>query len=194
MSQQLRVFISSVQKELEDERVIIQNLLNTDVFLAAHVAPVLYEFEPATPDKVLEGCLKSLDGCQVYLLIVAAQYGSLVGKLSITHAEYRHAKKKKLPVLAFIKGDRSVKREAGTEALLRELDADGPKYKRFGNVIDLQKEVRAALVKLLKEQFGIVPSTDENEVAQHTIEATSTFESQPLSRLRWTYAAPCRWQ
>ncbi|MBI2317701.1 MAG: DUF4062 domain-containing protein, partial [Betaproteobacteria bacterium] len=157
MSQQLRVFVSSVQKELEDERVIVQNLLNTDAFLAAHVAPVLYEFEPATPDKVLEGCLKSLDGCQVYLLIVAAQYGGLVGKLSITHAEYRHAKKKKLPVLAFIKGDRSVKREAGTEALLRELDADGPKYKRFGNVIDLQ----------------------------HTIEATSTFESQPLSRLRW---------
>lgn len=185
MSQQLRVFVSSVQKELEDERVIVQNLLNTDAFLAAHVAPVLYEFEPATPDKVLEGCLKSLDGCQVYLLIVAAQYGGLVGKLSITHAEYRHAKKKKLPVLAFIKGDRSVKREAGTEALLRELDADGPKYKRFGNVIDLQKEVRAALVKLLKEQFGIAPSTDENEVAQHTIEATSTFESQPLSRLRW---------
>ena len=145
MSQQLRVFVSSVQKELEDERVIVQNLLNTDAFLAAHVAPVLYEFEPATPDKVLEGCLKSLDGCQVYLLIVAAQYGGLVGKLSITHAEYRHAKKKKLPVLAFIKGDRSVKREAGTEALLRELDADGPKYKRFGNVIDLQKEVRPRL-------------------------------------------------
>jgi len=30
-----------------------------------------------------------------------------------------------------------------TEALLKELDDDGPKYKRFGNVIELQKEVRA---------------------------------------------------
>jgi ATP-dependent DNA helicase RecG len=185
MRRELRVFVSSVQKELEDERVIVQNLLNTDAFLSAHVAALLYEYEPASPDKALAGCLKSLDECQVYLLIVAAQYGTLVGKLSITHAEYRHAKKKKLPVLAFIKGDRSVKREPGTEALLKELDADGPKYKRFGNVIDLQKEVRAALVKLLKDQFGIAPSTDENEIAQHTIEATSTFESQPLARLRW---------
>jgi ATP-dependent DNA helicase RecG len=186
MSEKLNVFVSSVQKELEDERVIIQNLLNTDPFLSAHCSPILCEFEPASPEKALEGCLKSLGGCHVYLLIVAAEYGTLVGKLSITHSEYRRAKVKKLPVLAFIKGDRKVKREEGTEALLRELDADGPKYKRFGNVIELQKEVRAALVRLLKEQFGITPSTDENEIAQQTIEATSTFESQPLQRLRWS--------
>src|SRR5512140_1405296 len=49
----------------------------------------------------------------------------------------------------------------------------------------MQKEVRAALVKLLKEQFGITPSSDENEIAQQTIEATSAFESQPLRPLRW---------
>jgi len=185
MSDKLNVFVSSVQKELVDERLIVQNLLSTDAFLAAHCSPVLYEFEPASPDKALVGCLKSLDGCQVYLLIVAAQYGTVVGDVSITHSEYRRAKEKKLPVLAFIKGDRKVPREKGTEALLQELDNDGPKYKRFGNVIELQKEVRAALAKLLKDQFGLVPSSDENEIAAQTIEATSTFESQPLTRLRW---------
>lgn len=181
----LQVFVSSVQKELEDERVIVQNLLNTDPFLAHHCVPVLYEFEPASPDKALEGCLKALDACQVYLLIVALQYGTRIGDLSITHAEYRRAKERKLPVLAFIKGDRHIRREAGTDSLLNELEADGFKYKRFGNVIELQKEVRAALVRLLKEQFGVAPSTDENEIAHQTIEATSTFESQPLTRLRW---------
>jgi ATP-dependent DNA helicase RecG len=186
MTQKLRVFVSSVQKELEDERVIIQNLLNTDPFLSAHCTAILYEFEPASPNKALEGCLKELGTCQVYLLIVFSEYGSQVGNLSITHAEYRCAKKKKLPVLAFIKGDRKVKRHDGTEALLKEIDEDGPKYKRFGNVIDLQKEVRLALVKLLKDQFGISPSSDENEVAHQTIEATSTFESQRLSRLQWS--------
>ena len=70
--------------------------------------------------------------------------------------------------------------------MLKELDADGPKYKRFGNVIELQKEVRASLVKLLKDEFGIIPSSDENEIAQQTIEATSEFESQSLTRLRWS--------
>lgn len=181
----LGIFVSSVQKELEDERVIVQNLIYTDAFLAAHGSPVLYEYEPASPDKALEGCMKALDACQVYVLIVAQQYGSLVGGLSITHAEYRHAKERDLPVLPFIKGDRSAKREAGTDTLLKELDADGYKYKRFGNVIELQKEVRAALVKLLADRFGIAPSSDENEIAEQTIEATSTFESQLLSRVAW---------
>jgi predicted HTH transcriptional regulator len=185
MTAKLCVFVSSVQKELEDERLIVQNLVNTDTFLSAHCTPVLYELEPASPDKALEGCLQSLDGCQVYLLIVGIEYGTPVGGLSITHAEYRRAKKRKLPVLSFIKGDRSVKREEGTSKLLAELDTDGPKYKRFGNVIELQKEVRAALVKLLADKFGIAPSSDEDKIAQQTIEATSSFESQPLTRLRW---------
>jgi ATP-dependent DNA helicase RecG len=185
MSAELHVFVSFVQKVLEDERLIVQNLINTDHFLSVHCVPVLYEFEPASPDKATEECLKTLEGCQVYLLIVGLQYGTRAGELSITHTEYRCSKEKKIPILAFIKGDRKAVREDGTDLLLRELDADGLKYKRFGNVIELQKEVRAALVKLLKEQFGIAPSSDEDKIAQQTIEATSSFESQPLPRLRW---------
>ncbi|MDD5205917.1 MAG: helix-turn-helix domain-containing protein [Desulfobacterales bacterium] len=185
MSVKLHVFVSSVQKELEDERLIVQNLINTDHFLSVHCVPVLYEFEPASPDKATEECLKTLERCQVYLLIVGLQYGTRVGELSITHTEYRCSKEKKIPILAFIKGDRKAAREDGTDLLLRELDADGLKYKRFGNVIELQKEVRAALVKLLAEKFGIAPSSDEDKIAQQTIEATSSFESQPLPRLRW---------
>src|SRR5208337_1713187 len=106
MNSKLRIFVSSVQKELEDERLIVQNLINTDPFLSAHCIPVLYEFEPASPSKGLIGCLESLEECHVYLLIVGNQYGTLVDNLSITHSEYRHAKKMKLPILAFIKGDR----------------------------------------------------------------------------------------
>lgn len=185
MTANICVFVSSVQKELEDERLIVQNMVNTDTFLSAHCTPVLYELEPASPDKALKGCLQSLDACQVYLLIVGIEYGKPVGGLSITHAEYRRAKKRKLPVLAFIRGDRSIEREDGTSKLLAELDADGPKYKRFGNVIELQKEVRASLVKLLRDRFGISPTSDENEIAAQTIEATSAFESQPINRLRW---------
>ncbi len=185
MTEKLRVFVSSVQKELEDERLIVQNLVNTDAFLSAHCTPVLYEFEPAFPETALEGCMRSLDGCHVYLLIIGSEYGTTVDGLSITHAEYRRAKKKDLPVLAFIKGERSMRREEGTAALLAELDEDGPKYKRFGNVIELQKEVRASLVKLLQVRFGITPTSDEDKIAEQTIEATSPFESQSLGRLRW---------
>ncbi|HEX6902624.1 MAG TPA: helix-turn-helix domain-containing protein [Thermoanaerobaculia bacterium] len=185
MSTKLRVFVSSVQKELEDERLIVQNLINTDPFLSRHCIPVLYELEPASPYRAVEDCLRSLDDCQVYLLMVGVEYGSRVGDLSITHAEFRQAKENRLPVLAFIRGDRSVKREEGTAMLLAELDGDGTKYKRFGNVIDLQREVRAALVKLLKDEHQITSTHEQDEVARQTIEATSTFESQPLTRVPW---------
>ena len=185
MSENLRVFVSSVQKELEDERLIIQNLVSTDPFLSEHCATVLYEFEPASPANAFEGCIESLDSCQVYLLIVGVQYGTRVGEFSITHSEYRRAKERRLPVLVFIKGERSLKREEGTTKFLEEIEADGLKYKRFGNVIELQKEVRAALVKLMGEGFGIVPTSDEDRIAEQTIEATSTFESKSLDRVKW---------
>jgi len=185
MTDAIRVFVSSVQKELEDERLIVQNLLVTDAFLSAHGSPVLYEFEPASPARALDGCIEALDTCQAYLLIVGVEYGTRVGELSITHTEYRRAKELGLPVLAFIRGGRGVDREGGTLELLAELDADGPKYKRFGNVIELQREVRAALVKLLKDEHGISPTSDEDEIAGQTIEATSAFESQLLERVRW---------
>lgn len=185
MTSKIRVFVSSVQKELEDERLIVQNLVNTDSFLSSHCEPVLYEFEPASPAKAMEDCLECLDECQVYLVIVGIQQGARVGDQTITHAEYRRAKELGLPIIAFIKGDRHVAREEGAEALLDEIDTDGLKYKRFGNVIDLQKEVRLALVKLLEARFGISPTSDEDEIADQTIAATSPFESQPLDRVRW---------
>ena len=94
----VRIFVSSVQKELENERVTVQQLIHTDPFLSAHCIPVLYEYEPASPKKAVRDCLETLNGCQIYVLIVWQQYGSCIGKLSITHHEYRSAKERKLPV------------------------------------------------------------------------------------------------
>jgi len=185
MTDKLRVFVSSVQKELEDSRASVQNLINTDPFLSAHCVPVLYECEPASPYKAAEECLKTLDSCQVYLLMVYQQYGPLAGELSLTHAEYRRARANGLPVLAFIRGERNVPREERTRAFLKEVEGDGSKYKRFANVVDLQKEVRAALVKLLAEVLGVAPTKDEDTVAAQTIQATSPFESQRLTFVRW---------
>jgi len=185
MDQPLRVFVSSVQKELNDERLVVQNLMNTDEFISKNCAPVLYEYEPASPAQGRQGCLDALDCCQVYVLIVGIKYGSVTNGLSITHEEYRRAKELKLPVLVFIKGERSVQREEETQHLLDEIDDDGFKYKRFSDVIELQTEVRAALVQVLHERFGVFPSRSENSAAKRTIEATSAFESTPTDRLRW---------
>ncbi|HEY3360572.1 MAG TPA: HEAT repeat domain-containing protein [Methanosarcina sp.] len=146
------IFVSSVQKELENERVTIQDFVDNDPFLSAHYTSLLYEYEPAYPEKTLGGCLSTLNSCQIYLLIVGVKYGTLVGEISITHREYRYAKEKNLPILVFIKGDRNTEREPGTQALLREIDSDDFKYKRFKNVIELKNEVNESLKKLLRDE------------------------------------------
>ena len=184
MTGKVRIFVSSVQKELEDERVIVQHLLSTDAFLAAHCEPVLYEYEPASPERASEECLERLDGCSVYVVIVGQKEGAKVGSLTITHMEYQRAKRRGLPILAFIRGERHVSREDGASALLEEIESDGLKYKRFGNVVDLQREVRGSLVQLLESRFGLSPSSDEDQVAEQTIAATSVFESRPLDQRR----------
>jgi predicted HTH transcriptional regulator len=185
VSDKLRVFVSSVEKELKDERLIVQNLLSTDSFLSAHCAPVLYECEPASPRDAIEDCLHTLDACQIYLLIVGVEPGNLVGGLPMTHVEYNRAKEHGLPVLAFILGERTLPRGEPIQALLTEVYNDRVKYKRFHNVVELPKEVRFALVKLLEESYGAAPSTDEDRVAEQTISATSPFESQLLLLARW---------
>lgn len=181
----LRVFVSSVQKELENERLGVLSLISTDAFLQAHCEPVLYEFEPASPEKAAQECLQLLGKCEICLTIIWKEYGHAMDGLSITRQEYRLARSKGLPVLTFIKGDGSVQREQGTADFIKEIGKDGLKYKRFGNLLELLREVRAALLKILKERFAIEPTSDENEIADQTITATSDFELQALKRLRW---------
>jgi len=175
----LRIFVSSVQEELENERIAISQIITTDPFLSVHCMPVLYEYEPASPDKALLGCLKCVDSCDIYIVLIWNKYGHLEQGLSITHQEYKRAKKKKLPIIVYIKGSNEARREENTKKrFLKEIRQDGYKYKRFANYKELQTEVRASLVKILKEQHGIEPSSDENEIAEHTIEAASSFGSR----------------
>ena len=181
-----RVFISSVQKELENERIGAQEILWTDPFLKNHCDPVLYEFEPASPHDATKECLDEIDSCQYFTLIIGNQYGYAEGDLSITHLEYRRAKSLGLPCFVFIKGNDDKKREPEVrEKLLKEVRKDKVKYKRFTNYRDLQTELRGALVKQLKVDEGISPTSDENEIADATIETASNF-GKGLTTVGWS--------
>ena len=84
----LRIFISSVQKELENERLAVLSLISTDAFLQVHCEPVLYEFEPASPKDAAQECLALLSGCEICLTIIWKEYGHAVdGAVSYTHLD-----------------------------------------------------------------------------------------------------------
>jgi len=181
----IRVFISSVQKELADERLALQILLSTDSFLSEHCVPVLFEEEPAglTPDP--KAYLKLLRGCQVYLGMIWKEYGHQVGGLSATHHEYHLARQLKLPALITIKGDNSLVRDRETNALIEEIKADDHTYDRFSNTETLQEKVRTRLVRHIKDTYDLEPTSDQEQSVRQAIHVASLFERQRLDLLPW---------
>jgi ATP-dependent DNA helicase RecG len=179
----LRVFVSSVQKEMEIERVAIASLITTDPWLLQHCEPVLFEKEPAPARKSSQPYLKCLESCQIYLVLIHKEYGKPDGSLSATHHEYRHAQKLGLPSLIFIKGENTVDEDRApeTKAFFAEIRKDKHTYKRFLDRLDLRAEIRRALLQLLKDDFQIEPSSEEAAGGKELIEAASAFESTPLN-------------
>ena len=166
----LRIFISSVQKELELERAAVAALIATDPFLLAHCVPVLFEKEPPPPRPARKPYLEALKGCQAYVLMIANEYGKPDGDISATHHEYRTAQKLKLPTIVFLKGAKDDARSREVQALISETKKDGYTYKRFHDREDLKPLMLAALQRMLAEEFKIRASAAEVTEGEQLIE------------------------
>jgi ATP-dependent DNA helicase RecG len=176
----IRIFISSVQKELELERAAVASLISTDPFLLQHCVPVRFDKEPPPPRPTHKPYLAALKSCQVYVLVLANEYGDPAGELSATHEEYRLAQKLKLPSVVFLKGATDDSRKPEVKALIGEAKKDGFTYKRFHDREDLRPEMLAALRRMLAEEFDIHATEDEVTEGEHQVEAASPFESTIL--------------
>jgi ATP-dependent DNA helicase RecG len=179
MPDKLRIFISSVQKELEFERAAVAALITTDPFLLQHCEPVLFEREAPAPRPVRQRYLTTLRGCMLYVLIIANEYGEPDGDLSATHHEYREAQRLKLPTIVFIKGakEKDDARSPQMRALIEEAKKDGYKYVRFHDREDLKPSMLEALHRALAEEFSLKATPGEKTEGDNLIEAASTFET-----------------
>jgi ATP-dependent DNA helicase RecG len=169
-----------VQKELELERAAVTALINTDPFLVRHCETVLFEKEAAPSRPRKQPYLECLGSCQVYVLIIDVEYGRPDGgDLSATHNEYRMAQERAMPTIILVKGQnlKDAAREPKTRSFLDEIKSAGHTYRRFHDREDLKPELRAALLRLLKEDYHLVPSSDEASDGEHQMEAASAFES-----------------
>jgi len=184
---QLRVFISSVQKELASERLAVQILLTTDPFLQQHTRPVLFEREPQPLRPDSQAYLKLLEKCQLIVLILGKTYGELYSGLSATQHEYRKAQELKLPTLVCVLGNNKLEREKALDGFFNEVKSDGHTYGRFSTNEELQKIARERLIKHISDCYHIEPTRDEDAIGNGTIEIASAFERQRL--LDWSIDA-----
>lgn len=96
------VFISSTKTDLEKEReALIKSVIKLD-----HM-PASMEYFPASNTKSWSYIQRVIDDSDYYVLILGARYGSIDKEtgLSFTEREYRYARNKKIPTIAFLHAD-----------------------------------------------------------------------------------------
>ena len=175
----LRIFVSSVQKELEIERVAVAGWVSSDPQLCELCDVILFEKEPLTGKRISKPYLECLNTCHVYLLILDCEYGN-PPEFSATHEEYRFARDNDLPMLVFVKGMKDGKREDKTKEFFAEIKTDGNTYRRFHDREDLQPEIRSSLGRILKDAFDVDWGAEESGAVEVATEQASMFEQQAL--------------
>lgn len=186
-SVKMRVFVSSVQDELINERTAILELVNTDSFLSKHIEAVLFEHQPARTLSAVHAYLSDLKSCDVYVGILGFQYGSVGDDgLSPTHREYIKAKELGLPILIFVRGQSGQDKNRDTEVkkLFQQIrdNKKGHTYRRFNHYQELKQKVRNALLPILGKR-GTSPSELEQIEFTTTLEAASDFDTQSLQQV-----------
>ena len=182
----LRVFVSSTQVELSNERTAITELVHADPFLSKHVEVILFENQPACTKPAEAAYLEDLDACNVYMGILGFEYGTVGDDgLSAVHREYLRARGKKMPILIFVRGQSGLDKRRDTELMnlfnqIRD-SKKGHTSRRFDNYRDLKEKVRKALLPFLEDR-GITPDLDEEREFSATLEGASDFDLQLVSR------------
>jgi hypothetical protein len=141
----MRVFISSVRRELEEERDALPGLIS-----ALGHTPVRFEDFTAQPMPSREACLEGVASASVYLLILGPRYGDPMPDTgqSPTHDEWTAAQAAGMPRLVYRK--QGVTFEPAQEEFIRSIGAydTGVFYESFASTAELQTKVARKLREL----------------------------------------------
>jgi predicted HTH transcriptional regulator len=146
----LKVFISSVQKELAVERRAVKDFLTHDPLLRRFVGEVfLFEDIPARDRRPDDVYLAEVERCDIYLGILGTQYGrpNAAGK-SATELEYELATKTHRERLVFVQESDDNSRKPGMAKLIARAGRQLTRRK-FSDIPGLVREVYASLVESL---------------------------------------------
>lgn len=151
-----KIFVSSVQKELEPERRSIKEFILHDALLCRFFRDVfLFEDIPAKDQLPDEIYLNEVDRREIYLGIFGNQYGwKNASGLSPTELEFVRATEKHRERLIFIKGEDDSKRDPEMKALIRRAGTQLTR-RRFTDISSLQREVYASLVDFLERRGAL---------------------------------------
>jgi hypothetical protein len=169
------VFISSTVADLQYLRDALRDAIEE---LRYH--PIMSEHGEVgylRPSTAPESCYRTVQQCQMVILIVGKRYGSVGSDaLSITHREYRSARDKQIPIITFVesqvihykevfdtarnadiwKSFEKMDNPSGTFGLLDEI-ACSPMYNAlvpFSSVADAKEKLKLQIADFVGERLG----------------------------------------
>lgn len=149
------IFLSSVQKELADERRAVKAFVEGDALLRRFFTVFLFEDLPASDRRVDQVYLAEVDRCAIYLGIFGNEYGYEDAEgISPTEREFDRASLKGKPRLIFVKGADDKARHPKMTKLVRKA-GDQLIRRRFGSTPELTSGLYASLVEHLERSGGI---------------------------------------
>ena len=144
-----KIFFSSVQKELKEERKALRDYIYGDALLSRFFDVFLFEDLPASDRRADEVYLEEVRVNDIYLGLFGSQYGvEDTDGMSATHKEFLLATQLSKPRFIFVKGDTDTARHPKMLALLH-LAGDQLIRRRFNTATELHSAVYASLVHYL---------------------------------------------
>ena len=188
MKHTFSIFVSSVQKELTEERRALKDYVTRDPFLGRFFPDVfLFEDLPAQDQRPDALYLAEIESRDIYLGIFAQQYGWKDQEgLSPTAREFRHAThdaSNHPERLIFVKGQGNDGRDPEMVDLIREADSQ-LKRSRFQDTSGFLREVYASLVAFLdRHNLVTVPPFDSAPSRRATMKDISPAKVREFLRL-----------
>ncbi len=158
----LKIFISSVQKELAEERRAIKAFIENDPLLRRFFTVFLFEDLPASDRRADAVYLAEVDRCAIYLGLFGNDYGFEDAEgLSPTEREFDRATVQGKPRLVFVKGTDDRQRHPKMQTLIHKA-GDQLIRRRFNDSAELSAALYASLVDHL-EACGILQTRTFDE-------------------------------
>ncbi len=149
----LRIFVSSVQKELAGERRAVKDFILNDPLLGSFAERVfLFEDLPASDRAPGDVYLSEVKNCDIYLALFGNEYGwKNEDGLSPTELEFVCATNANRERLLFVKGEDDKGRDPDMLKLIRKAGGQLTR-RRFIDISSLLREVYASLVASLENR------------------------------------------
>ncbi|HBT82623.1 MAG: hypothetical protein A2X79_06860 [Desulfuromonadaceae bacterium GWB2_53_15] len=153
----MKIFVSSVQNELAEERRAVKSFIESDPLLRRFFNVFLFENLPASDRRADAVYIEELDRSDLYIGIFGYDYGFEDGEgVSPTEREFERATETGKPRLIFVKGSDDQNRKPKMQSLIRKAGQQLIR-RRFSSIPELTAALYSSLVDHL-EACGAIQS------------------------------------